>query len=185
MRLLMSDSDPSQALFNAIGTLSHIDFNIWPYLFFIALPIITFTLRPDSPARAHIFRIMIAVFLGYIFINASLHTSYNITWDTYRECQNQFPDGAIQHHKECGERNVAGGASFLFMMVLGWAPAMVYLGMWELIWRYRHRNQLQTMNKKFKGKWIRTATLWAFYASLAWVTLATVSTSIAYLIYHW
>lgn len=136
-----------QMIFKLFKSLSDIPYNIWPWLFFTILPALIFSAKPHHSVKRRSTRIIIAIILGYIALNLSLHTSRTITWNTYERCQSQFSDGAIQHHKECGEMNIADGASYAFAMFLGWIPSIMFVGWLELIWRKLYKNDMQTLRK--------------------------------------
>lgn len=102
-----------------------------------------------------IWRLIFAVGATYILLNLALHTSRQIEWNEYEKC-NSFAeklDGDISDHKECPKINIADGAANIFYLFLGWIPASAYVGLWEIIWRFKNRKIIKEMGKTFTGKW--------------------------------
>ncbi len=128
-----------QSFFNALQIFTHVPYNFWFWLIFITAPLLVFNAKPESSADWRIDRLILAIGATYILMNFSLHTSRQIIWSAYEACQSRFSDGAIQHHKECGEINIADGASNIFYLIFGWLPATGYVGLCEFIWRWRYR----------------------------------------------
>jgi hypothetical protein len=110
-------------------------YQICKFLTLVAAPPLVFSATPRADERWLIGRLLAAAFVTYILLNASLHIPRMIRWHEYETCQHQFDDGYVQHHPECGEINIADGASNVFFAYLGWIPAVAYVGLWELVWR--------------------------------------------------
>lgn len=102
--------------------------NYWFWLFIILIPIIVFSVRPEANLWRRMGRLVLAIGAGYVLANVALHWSRSLKWEAYEACQSQFPDGAIQHHEECPEINIADGASNVFYLLFGWVPAAAYIG---------------------------------------------------------
>ena len=179
-KVCMEEIDLGQRVFNTIGLLANLPFNIWPYIFFLALPILVFIAPPSARKKRRALVLLGAIFLGYLCINASLQNGRNLVREAYDACQSQFPDGAIQHYPECGEINIADGASYAFAILFGWIPAAAYVGFWEICWRIKHRRQLQQMGKSFKGKWVGNSAMAIFFLTAAYPIVATLGLLIAY-----
>ena len=133
--------------------LTHIPINFWGWLLLVVAPLLVFCIGPDKKWGLRLSRLLLAVAMTYAFMNLALHTSRAIKWDAYETCQSQFSDGAIQHHEECGEINIADGASNVFYAYFGWIPATAYVGIWEAFWRIRYRRKIKEMGKEYKEKW--------------------------------
>ena len=131
--------------------------NYWFWLFIILIPIMVFSVGPRAGMWRRMGRLALAIIVGYVLANVALQWSRAREWEAYEACQSQFPDGAIQHHKECPEINIADGASIIFYLMFGWIPAAAYTGFFELLWRRRHRQTIRDMGAAFKGKWISNA----------------------------
>lgn len=143
----------------AIHYFLDIPYNIWPWIFFISLPLFIFSVKPDSKASWRFWRIVLAIGIGYILINLSLHTHRAIQWNAYEQCRSESKNriDSIEMHEECKHHiNIADGASNVFFLFLGWIPAAAYLGFWELIWRVKYRHFIREMKGNFKGKWFST-----------------------------
>lgn len=133
-----------QILYNIAEPLTHVPVNIWLPLMFITAPVLVFLGKPTTNWRLLAGRLLLAWALTYVFINLELQTGRQIIRTAYDACQSQFPYGFIQHHPECGEINIADGASSVFYLYLGWIPALAYLSVWEFVWRIRNRRKLQS-----------------------------------------
>ncbi|MEQ1887711.1 MAG: hypothetical protein ABL951_00870 [Alphaproteobacteria bacterium] len=131
--------------------------NYWFWLFIILIPVMVFSVKPQPSMWLRMGRLALAIGVGYGLANAALHWSGTQKREAYEACQSQFPDGEIQHHKECPEINVSGGASYGFYLLFGWVPAAAYAGFFELLWRRRHRQTIRDMGAAFRGKWISNA----------------------------
>jgi hypothetical protein len=143
--------EPIASVFNY---LTHVPLNFWVWLLPVAAPLLVFCIKPDKKWGLRIGRLLLAIGMTYVLMNLALHTGRTIKWNVYEACQSQFSDGAIQRHEECGEINIADGASNVFYAYFGWIPAMAYVGIWEALWRIRHRRKIKEMGKEYKGKWI-------------------------------
>jgi hypothetical protein len=163
----MTEASLYQPIFYFFTSLCDVRFNFWPYLFFLLPPLLIFSVRPNDEPWLRAMRTIVAVGCAYILINLSLHTHRSIIWRAYQTCQSQYPDGAIQHHDECGEINIADGASIAFYLLLGWLPGAAYVGIWELIWRRFHRHQLAERRTPLRWAWITSFPVWVFYVCLA------------------
>lgn len=151
--LLLFNDRVAQPFFNFLQIFTYVPYNFWFWLLIIAAPILVFSAKPDSNPNWRVNRLLIAIGLTYIFINLSLHTSRQIKWAAYEQCQSQFSDGSIQHHKECGEIDIADGASNIFYLVLGWLPAATYVAIYEFVWRLRYRRTIREQGNTYQAKW--------------------------------
>lgn len=163
----MMDASISQSLFNFFGRLTDVPFNFWFYLFFMLPPLLIFSVHPKEKTWLRVARTLVVVASAYILINLSLQTHRSIIWRNFEACQRQFSDGAIQHHQECGKINIGDGASNFFYLFLGWIPGAAYVGIWELIWRRYHRQQLAELNSQFRWRWITSFPVWILYMCMS------------------
>lgn len=123
-------------------------------LFFTVAPLLIFSATPRSSVRWRIWRILLAVAIGYILINLILHIHRYLDWRDFEECQKIYAKDSLNMADECkGIVNIADGASNIFYLFLGWIPAGGYMGFFELLWRIKHRPTIKNMGKQFKGKW--------------------------------
>ncbi len=111
-----------------------LDIQIILLLLVITPAILVFSAKPDSSLAWRNGRLILAIFLGYILINLSLHIPRENRLKEYKACQSNFSDGAVQHHLECGEINIADGASNVFFALLGWIPVTLYTAILEISW---------------------------------------------------
>ncbi|MDB2414383.1 hypothetical protein N9W34_01265 [Rickettsiales bacterium] len=132
--------------------LTDVSVNFWFWLLLFTAPVLVFSVKPEVSIKIRFLRLFFAIGFTYILMNLSLHTSRHIEWATYEACQSQFPDGGIQHHAECGEINIADGASNIFYAFFGWIPATVYVGMWELLWVVFYRKKIKNIGINYKGR---------------------------------
>jgi hypothetical protein len=132
----------ADGIYRLFETLTQVPFNFWFYLMMLTAPLLVVY----TGARLRAWKVFLAVGCTYVLINLSLHTSRAIIWRAYEACQSQFSDGAIQHHRECGEINIADGASNVFYLYFGWIPAATYVGIWALLWRWLRRKAIRGQN---------------------------------------
>lgn len=155
-------------------------YNFWGWLLLIVVPIFIFSATPNSSQRLRLGRIILAIGLTYILTNLAVHTHYQIKSTAYNTCQSQFPDGAIQHHEECGEINILDGGGSVFYLYLGWIPATAYVGLYELLWRIRYRKQIKVLGTNYKGRWFSNIAIGFFvFLCVVYPITATVGIFIA------
>ena len=144
----------AETIYSVFEPLIKIPFNIWPWLLLCVAPISVFLFGPESSGRWRIGRLLLTIAAIYALWNLTIHTHQQLEWATYKACQSQFSDGADQHHNECGNPFMGNGAQLTFAAILGWIPAMAYLGLWEWLWRYYHRHRIRQLGNAFKGRWL-------------------------------
>ena len=143
----------SELIYSTFIYFTYVPINFWGWLLPITAPLLVFCIGPDKKWGLRLSRLLLAVAMTYVLMNLALHTSRAIRWDEYEACQSQFSDGALQHHEECGEINIADGASNVFYAYFGWIPAIAFVGILETFWRIRYRRKINEMDKEYKGKW--------------------------------
>jgi len=129
--------------------------NYWFWLFIILPPLFVFSVTPETSVKLRVSRLLLAIAIGYVLANVALNWGQAQDWKAYEMCQSQFRDGAIQHHKECPVTN--SGLNNLFFLYFAWIPTAGYVGFFELIWRWRHRDTIRALGAAFKGKWASNA----------------------------
>lgn len=117
--------------------------NYWFWLLIILIPLIVFSVKPGAPVWLRFGRLLLAIMVSYAIANGQLHWKRAQEWQAYEACQSQFPDGGIQHHKECPEIDIGDGASLVFFLYLGWLPITGYTGFWELLWRIIYQKTIR------------------------------------------
>lgn len=101
-----------------------------------------FGARPQSLPAWRIGRLVAAVALLYIVLNVVLHLQSDLEWNAVNEFRNQNTDCHLQRCE--GEpKTTVDGPSLAGAMFFGWVPALVYVGLWELAWRVRHRKAMR------------------------------------------
>lgn len=130
--------------------------NIWFWMMLAAAPIWVFLVGPERSALSHFFRVIGAIGLIYACLNLTIATSHSFDWVVYLQCQENsvHSDMSEKMQAECGHHiNIADGAQISFAYLLGWIPAGMYVGIWEGIWRLRHRRKIRELGDDFNGKW--------------------------------
>ncbi len=138
--------------------------NFWFWLLIILTPAIVFSVKPQANMWLRIGRLVLAGGLAYLFLNLALHQSLDRMGEAYNSCRFEHTgnDGpyemslALDLDKICPAAPNTG-APMAFYLVLGWIPAAGYTGLWELLWRLRHRDLIRAMGKSFIGKWLSNA----------------------------
>ena len=113
-------------------------FNVWFVLQLMLAPIVVACFRPSQTSAIRILFMTLTIVASYLLINLTLHTHRAFQWQEYVLCQEQsmHPYESPDMHEECKHHiNIADGASNMFYMILGWIPAMGYLGIWLWIWQ--------------------------------------------------
>lgn len=164
--------------------LTEVPINFWFWLLLFTAPCFILMAKPETPLYIRNLRILSAIILTYILINLSLYTSRQIEWKIYQNCQEQFSDGALNHHNECGLLKAGRGASTSFYLIFGLIPAIAYVGIWELLWKKFYRKRIKNMGEDYKGQKISKA---IFYISFpVWIYCSIILLMIIYLsTCHW
>ena len=112
---------------------------------------------------AHIFfRVIVAVGVIYVLLNLSLATSHSFAWADYYACQENsiHPDMSPAMEAECRYHlEINSGAQNVFAFLFGWFQAGVYVGLWEGLWRFRHRREIKDMGCDYKGRLFSNLTM--------------------------
>lgn len=135
--------------------LTGIPYNIWPWLLLITVPCLIFSTVPGDSAFLRLRRIILAIIIGYVCVNLTLHTHRAQQRAAFEQCKHELYQrgGNPEQAGECMHLvNIADGASYVFYFVLGWVPAAGYTGFWELLWRWKYRGKITN-----KGRWFSTA----------------------------
>ncbi len=144
--------------------------NFWFWLLIILVPLIVFSVKPETNMWLCIGRLVLAAGIAYIFLNLSLHQKHDRIWEAYHSCRYEHSGNggpyemslARRMDKICPAIPYTGAAAVTYF-VLGWVPATGYTGLWELIWRLRYHAVVRKTGKAFKGKWLsNTLILFAF-----------------------
>jgi hypothetical protein len=178
---LQSNIHYMQVLFNIFQFFSNIPYNIWPWLFLLSSPLLIFSAKPHHSVRWRFWRIIIAITIGYILLNFTLHTHRTLEWKAHEKCQHDMLVRGQNPYSfdPCGHLvNIADGASNIFFLVLGWIPAAAYAGFWEFWWRRKYALIISPQGKTYKGKLFSTALIvcsipvWLFVAFLVVLVLS-------------
>jgi hypothetical protein len=150
----------AQIIFDIFKYLADVPLNIWPWLLLVSAPLLIFSAKPHHSAQWRLWRIIVAVIIGYVLINLTLHTHRELGWKAKEACESSsvHRQDSMEMFEECGHHvNIADGASYVFYLVLGWVPAAAYAGFWEFWWRRKYAFIIRPLGKRYKGKWFSTA----------------------------
>lgn len=137
--------------------------NYWFWLLIILTPIIVFSVKPQAGIwlRAGRLALAVAVGLAYILINLAENLSNALDWEAYNSCRFKHSGHIGPYERSLAEKldticpgvllSKALEVSYLWF---GWILAITYVGIFELVWRIRHRRTLRAMGKAFKGRWL-------------------------------
>ena len=118
----------------------YVKFLMW--LPILATPFMVFGARPQSLPAWRIGRLVAAVTLLYISLNLVLYLQYKLEWSAINAFRDQNPECWLQPCE--GERkSTVDGLYMLGAIFAGWVLALVYVGLWELAWRARHRKVIR------------------------------------------
>jgi hypothetical protein len=107
--------------------------NYWFFSFLALAPALVFATRPNT--HKWIIRVGIVLLIGashYLLFRALIF-DHDRLFEIYNQCNDQFPDGGLQYHPECKLRAYRGSGLAL-MLIFGWIPATIYIGLWLIIW---------------------------------------------------
>lgn len=126
----------------------YVKFLMW--LPIIATPFLVFWARPQSHLAWRIGRLVAVVALLYLALNWVLHLQYKLEWSAITAFRNQNPECWLQPCE--GERkSTVKGLNMLGAIFVGWIPALVYVGLWELAWRVWHRGEIKALQQRDLG----------------------------------
>ena len=139
-----------------------LNFNFWFWILFFVAPVLTFCVGPERSTILHIARVICAVGLTFSLLNLALGTYQSFQWRDYHACLEDSGHrtdsweavDACSHHI-----NQANAQQANIVFGLGWIPAAVYTGLWELLWRIRHRKKIRAMGKNFQARWLSNVTI--------------------------
>lgn len=126
-------------------------------------------------------RIFLAVAVGYVLINLTLHTPRALQWKAKEACEQHsvHRQDSMEMFEECGHLvNTTDGLSDVFYLVLGWIPAGGYVGFWELWWRRKYAFIIRPLGKRYRGKWFSTLVVVA--AIPVWLVMLLVQLAFVY-----
>lgn len=126
--------------------------NPWAWFFFASLPLVVFALQPNAPVWQRMMRPIIAVGLGYATIFLGVDLELVIREAPFYTSEIRPDSSYIEKFKyscnDIGDTQVA--AAFL----LGWLPALVYTGWWDMAWYEYHKRKTKLIDGRFKRDWI-------------------------------
>lgn len=123
--------------------------NYWFWLWFLTVPLIMFSVTPQSPQWQRIIRTLGAVLLCYGAMNLAIH----LTWDIRNGPFIVNANSGVPWQKSWdipGCANIADGASMVFTLMFGWLYAIIYTGWWEMAWHFYHRRHTRLVDESFK-----------------------------------
>lgn len=130
--------------------------NYWLWNFVVLLPVLVLCVKPEASSWLKVGRLLTAVALGYLLLNAGVHWGSKLSWQAYEACHRLIPNGDQNGvgYEKCKHLLIGtGGANFAFALLLGWIPAGAYAGGWEFLWRIYYRRRIRETADTF-GKWV-------------------------------
>lgn len=92
-----------------------------------------------------------------------LHLQYKLEWSAITAFRNHNPECWLQPCE--GEpKSTVKGLNMLGAIFVGWIPALVYVGLWELAWRVWHRGEIKALQQRDLG--IKISSVLVFIALL-------------------
>lgn len=114
--------------------------NYWFWLYIFLTPVLVFLVKPDASVWLRIFKIIFSIGVCYILINLAVHLKWDFIHKEIRSIPNPTENDL--------ERAANDGANLAFSLIFGWIPATVYVGWWELLWRFLYRKRQKTSKDK-------------------------------------
>jgi hypothetical protein len=111
--------------------------NYWFFSWLAFVPVLIFSVSPESTAWIRAGRVIIAAGICYALMNLAVHLQWDIRNAPFKE--DPFnPDPLNGWRMDCA--NYAGdGFSYVTAIMSAWIPACIYTGLCLLIWRFYHR----------------------------------------------
>lgn len=164
----------SQQLFNLASPLTEMPFNIWLWLIPVTAPLLIFNIKHNEQNTHHLIALAAAIILTYGLMLLSIQTKFALAWDAYYACyaeQTHLRDMSPERSAAC-KHHLQGinGFAFGFAVVLGWIPAMGYVGLWEWVWRWRYRKKHKEP-AVYVGYWFGIMAIVIFIAQLIFFLL--------------
>jgi len=132
--------------------------NLWKWLWFIAVPVIIFSVAPNSPKWQLVLCSLIAMTLGYIFINIATHLGFTIKNAPFHGegivTVNGVIVSSLADQIKQGCFDIADNAPYVFARAFGWLPTMIYVGWCEMVWVLYHKYKTKLINENFKIDWV-------------------------------
>ena len=135
--------------------------NYWFWLYLFITPLIVLSASFTSKPWKRIIKLLAAILVCYVLMNLAVH----LNWNSLQQAVNANPNRT----DEDLHRVTADGANILYMLILGWIPALTYVGWWEAARLFINRNGI------IKSK--------AHYFSLGVVLLSALFTLFALIVY--
>lgn len=141
----------------AFKYLTDIPMGFWLSLFFIAAPIIVFSVSPSKNMWLRLGRLLLAIGFTYICLMLFLESERSQSWENYNQCyaaHSELRDMSPERSQACIHHlDRVPDSTAVFALLFGWVPSAGYVGFWELIWRIWHRKQIKEMGKNYNGQW--------------------------------
>ncbi|MCI5048813.1 MAG: hypothetical protein MRY32_00565 [Rickettsiales bacterium] len=126
------------------------------FIAFLIMPLPVYALlRPTTSVRWRYTALIGMLLLGWGLLFADLRYGYHMNQLAYLECKERPAEFNLEHEDCWKIINIADGAALAFYYYLGWLPAAMYIGGWELAWRaifwLHSRNSLHTLHAWWLG----------------------------------
>lgn len=145
--------------------MDHATFNVWFWMYLAIAPTLVFAAGANAGPGLRLGRLLAAILLCYLMLNAATH----LTWDLRLQRVQANPAATEDEWAAA----TADGANLLFIGILGWIPASMYVALWEVVWRIHFRRALKAAGARqgFSNFLIG----FAAFALLAFVGLMAIS----------
>ncbi len=132
--------------------------NYWFFAWLAFVPVLIFSVSPESPAWIRVGRVIIAAGICYALMNLAVHLQWDIRNAPFKE--DPFnPDPLNGWRMDCA--NYAGdGFSYVTAIMSAWIPACIYTGLCLLIWRFYHRRFSKERMENYSSDLITRILFW-------------------------
>lgn len=123
--------------------------NYWFWLWFLTVPLVVFSVKPQSPQWQRITRTLVAILFCYGVMNLAIHLMRDIRNKPFTVDSNpNTPWQKSWDMPDCA--NIGDGANLIFTLMFGWLYAIIYTGWWEVAWHLYHKQHTRLIDTSFK-----------------------------------
>lgn len=126
--------------------------NSWLWFWLISTPVIVFSVLPSAPAWQRAGRLLFLIALSHVVINLGMYLAMEIKNAPFRDIGMSNLNEMDSFKFSCID--IADGAKYSFALYFAWTYAVVYAGLWEMMWGVYHKRKTKLIDENFKRDWI-------------------------------
>ena len=131
---------------------------LWFWL--ISTPLVVFLTLPATPWWLRASRSVFITTLSYGVIILAVPEAFEVINAPFYHSEIWSDASAVDIFKSrCIDNSDSGPLAF--SLGLGWIPALIYTGWWEIAWHQYHKRKTKLIDKNFKTDWINRIVVFA------------------------